>query len=43
MYEYRGQTITECDGGWTVFYCGDEVWFATDKDAELFIDTVVCE
>ena len=38
MYNYKGHTITKEDFGFTVFWEGEEILFATDKEAENFID-----
>ena len=38
MYNYKGHTITEENFGFTVFWEGEEILFATDKEAENFID-----
>ena len=38
MYNYKGHTITEEDIGFTVCCEGEEILFATDKEAENFID-----
>lgn len=35
---YKGETITECGNGYTVFFCGDEVYFDTKEEAKRFID-----
>ena len=34
MYNYKGHTITKEDFGFTVFWEGEEILFATDKEAE---------
>ena len=36
--EYRGYTIEELFGGYTVFYHGDEIFFETLDGAKEFID-----
>ena len=36
--EYRGYTIEELFGGYTVFYHGDEIYFDTLDGAKEFID-----
>lgn len=38
MFEYKGYTITVHGDGFTVFYCGDEIWFPTTKEAIDFIN-----
>ena len=38
--EYRGRFIEEELGGFTVFYCGDELFFETEKEAMDFIDEI---
>lgn len=41
--EYRGYMIEHDlykNGEYTVQYCGDDVWFATEEEAKLFIDGI---
>ena len=38
--EYRGYMIEAFLDGFTVFYCGDEVYFDTVEDAKEFIREV---
>ena len=35
---YKGYEIQPFGNGFTVFFEGDEVYFETQEDAELFID-----
>jgi len=38
--EYKGYEIELFGNGYTVFYCGDEVYFNTVEEAKAFIDEV---
>lgn len=40
---YREYTITACGTGFTVFYCGDEVYFESMDEAVGFIDSLFFE
>ena len=35
---YKGYEIDEFGEGFTVFYCGDEIYFETFNEAKEFID-----
>lgn len=37
---YKGYEIEVFGSGFTVLYCGDEVYFPTEKEAEEFIDEI---
>lgn len=44
MIDYKGYYIDYNFYGkkeYTVQYCGDDVWFATKKEAKQFIDKIV--
>ena len=41
--KYKGYPIMKdviLENGWTVLYCGDEIWFKTIEKAKAFIDEI---
>ena len=43
--KYKGYEIDAgmIPGGYTVFFCGDEIYFSTKEDAKKFIDEIETE
>jgi hypothetical protein len=35
---YKGYEIEAFGSGYTVFFCGDEIYFDTEDEAKAFID-----
>lgn len=35
---YKGYEIEPFESGYTVFFCGDEIYFDTEDEAKAFID-----
>lgn len=40
--EYKNYIIDECEFGYMVVYCGDEIVFDSIQDATEFIDEIEC-
>lgn len=41
--KYKGYGIANdfiCNDGFTVFYCGEDIWFKTVDEAKAFIDEI---